>query len=230
MARLFLYIVFITICFGLKSQTLNVDSIFTPPLCGEIYHIKTGTIGNQFYNNEWRLGKIKLISGEWVFNIKLKYNSFIDELIWLQENSFKQIKLEKHFIDEFVLINSDGISVHFRRMKIKLPPMVDSSEIYVEVLLEKIASLYVFRSIKIEGHEEELKNGILYSNDVLKDHPVYILIMPDQRIITFQKIRKRSLLNALDENSRVRIKKIIQEFHLSIRKENDLMELVRLIL
>jgi hypothetical protein len=229
MKRAFLYLIIIFWGIVVNGQTINLDSIFGPKLSGEIYQKKTGMMGKQFYNDDWTESDIKLSSGELAVNKLLMYNELMDEVIWLQADSFRQIKLEKHFIDEFCFKNYNGKSVRFKRIKAKLPSMMDSTDIFVEVLCEKTASLYVFRNVRINGNINSVEDGVLYSYDKLVPQPVYILILPDKKTITFKTIRRGVLLKALPEEYKTTVKEIIQQNYLPVRSENDLIKLVNLI-
>lgn len=213
----------------INGQNVNLDSIFVPELSGEIYLKSTGIAGKQFYNDDWAESDIKLSTGELVFNKLLKYNELLDEVIWLQAEIPRQIKLEKHFIDEFCFRNDKGESVRFRRIQIKLPQMTDTADIFVEVLSEKTASLYVFRNVRINGNIKSVEDGVLYSYDTVMPQPVYILKLPRGITVTFKRIRRSALLKALPEEYKTAVKKIIQQNYLSVRSENDLIKLVRLI-
>jgi hypothetical protein len=228
MKRTLLFILFL--CFGsaIYAQSINMDSIFEPKLRGEIFQSKTGIEGSQFYNIEWVMSDIKLSSGETVFNKQLKYNVLIDEVIWLQPGTYNQVKLEKHFIDEFYLKNYKGKTVCFKRIRAKLPQMPDSADIFVEVLIEKTASLYVFRSVETEGIVKIVNGEQLYF-DKITPLSRYILILPDRQTILYKRISKYAFLKALPEKYKNILKAIIQQNHLSVRTENDLSKLVGLI-
>ena len=229
MKRAFLYLIIIFWGVVVNGQTINLDSIFGPKLSGEIFQKKTGTVGTQYYNDDWAESDIKLSTGELAVNKLLKYNELIDEVIWFQADSSRQIKLEKHFIDEFCFKNYKGKSVRFKRIQAKLPQMTVPTDIFVEVLCEKTASLYVFRNVRINGSSNIVEDGVLYSYDKLVPQPVYILILPDKKTITFNTIRRSVLLKVLPEGYRNTVKEIIQQNYLSVRSENDLIKLVNLI-
>ena len=229
MKKAFLFLIIINFVIAISGQAINLDSIFEPKLCGEIFRMKTGTLGEQFYNNDWTESDIKLTTGETAVNKLLKYNAFMDEVIWLQADGLRQVQLEKHFIDEVYLKNGKGGSVVFKRMLIKLPRMTDSDDIFVEVLSEKSASLYVFRNVVIQGTVDRIENGVLYSYDRLVSQPVYILSLPDKGTVTFQKIGRSALLKALPEAYKTTVIEIIQRNHLAVRNEDDLIKLVSLI-
>ncbi len=229
MKKTFFYLIIIFSCSSINGQTVNPDSIFAPRLSGEIYEKQKGLTGKQFYNDDWAEGDIKLGNGEIARNKLLKYNELMDEVIWMQADSSRQIKLEKHFIDEFCFKNYNGRSVRFIRMKTKLPAMTDSSDIFVEVLSEKKASLYVFRNVIINGTINTVEDGVLYSYNKLEPRPVYILKLPDSKTVTFNRIKKSAILKAMPEEYRITIKGIIQKNNLSVRSEDDLGKLVEMI-
>lgn len=228
MKRAILYILFLGFGSAIYAQSINLDSIFEPKLRGEIFQVKTGIQGNQFYNNEWITSDIKLSSGEMVFDKKLKYSILLDEIIWLQPNGYSQVKLEKHFIDAFYFKTGNGKTVCFKRIRVKLPQSPDSTDIFAEVLAEKTASLYVFRTVRIEGTVNNV-NGIERYLDNIVPEPQYILVLPDLQNSIFKKISKRSIIKALPEKYRTTFKDIIQQNHLTVRNENDLVKFIVLV-
>lgn len=228
MKRALLYLIFLIFSPAIYAQSINMDSIFEPQLRGEIFQAKTGIEGNQFYNSEWSISDIRLSSGEMVFNKQLKYNVLHDEVIWLKPNSYLQVKLEKHFIDDFYLKNYKEKCIHFKRIQAKLPAMSDSTDIFVEVLVEESASLYVFRSVRIEGSVNNVNGVDRYFDKIIPD-PNYILTLPDEQVLTFKRIKKRVFLNALPENYKNKFKETIQQNHISVRTEHDLVKLVSLV-
>jgi hypothetical protein len=228
MKRTLLYIVFLCLGSAIYAQSVNLDSIFEPKLRGEIFHVQKAIEGNQFYSNEWLMSDIKLSSGEMVFNKQLKYNILLDEIIWLKPNGFEQVKLEKHFIDAFYFKSYNGKEICFKRILAKLPQMLDSTDIFVEVLVEKAASIFVFRTVRIEGAVNNV-NGIDSYRDKIVPEPNYILVLPDRQTCEFKKISKHSLIKALPEKYKSSVKDIIQQNQLAIRTENELAKLISLI-
>ena len=51
---------------------------------------------------EWFPGKVLLRSGEWVFNVPLRYNGYTDDLLWLK-GSTVQIRLDKESLLGFTI-------------------------------------------------------------------------------------------------------------------------------
>lgn len=228
MGRALLFLILVNLSSDIFCQAINLDSIFEPKLSGEIFQQRTGMVGKQFYNDDWAVGNIKLTNGKWVTNKQLKYDAFLDELIWYRTDSLLQVKLEKHFISEFCFKNYNSQFVQFKKIKTKLSQMADSTDIFVEVMIEKITSFYIFRNVKTEGTVNRLDRGVQYSFDKLVSNPLYIIILPDKKTITFKKIRRRVLLKALPDEYKILLKELIQQNHLSIRTESDLVKLVGL--
>jgi hypothetical protein len=228
MVKAILFILLVVRCTASYGQTINIDSIFEPPLRGETFQKETGTEGKQFYNDDWMPGDIKLNSGETAFNKQLKYSVLMDEVIWLQAGTFRQVKLEKHFITEFCLKGQQGKVIRFIKTRVKQPSMNDSTDIFVEVLVENAASLYAFRTVWVE-ETSNIVNGVQTYVRNIVPQPQYILKLPDQKDITLKRIKKKIVVNALPEKYRNTIKATVQENHLSIRTEEDLIKLVTLI-
>jgi hypothetical protein len=222
--KLKLLIPFIVLLFSttLCGQNVNMDSIFEPRLCGTVYEMAVGYKGSQFYNNEWANADILLSNEENISNKLLRYNGFIDEVIWKNNTEQVDVKLEKHFINEFVFKNYNGKSIRFKRILVKLPGIADSTEIFVEVLAESKSSCYVFRKIMVKGYDLKVVNGLTYISDNLAAQPQYYLVLPDKEIILFRHISKRSILKALPEKYMESAKSLIQKNHLSLRSEDNL--------
>ena len=228
MRKLVLLITLILCSAADYAQSVNMDSLFEPKLRGELYHLKKGTLGSQFYNDDWQKGDIKLSSGEVVYNKQLKYNVLLDELIWMQSGNFRQVKLARQFIREFSLENENGNSRRFIKMRIKLPFTLDSMDVFAEVLIEKAASLYAYRAVRIEGTVNDV-NGIPCYFDKIVPQPWYIFVLPDSETILFKKINRRFFMKSLPEKYRNKVKVLLQQNHLSLRTEMDLAKLAALL-
>ncbi len=210
------------------SDQLVLDSIFEPKLTGEAYIAKAGMIGRQFFNDEWAESDIKLTTGEKVSNKLLKYNGYLDEIVWLTPENFKQVKLDKYAIDEFVLKNYFGNSLRFKRINIKQMFISDSTDIFAEVVIESNVSLYIFRKIGIAGTITKDSKGGFYSFDQLESAPVYYLKLTNSGYANLQRLNRRSLLHLFPEQ-KTAIKKLLRQNHQQLKTESDLVEVVNLL-
>jgi len=211
---------------SLHGQISIVDSVFEPKLRGKIYEMPTGYKGSQYYNDEWANADILLTNSEVACNKLLRYNGFIDELIWRNTANLMEVKLEKHFIDEFSLKNLGGKTIRFKRIEAKLPMIADSVEIFVEVLAESQSSCYVYRKIIVKGYDLKDIAGKTYISNDLVAQPLYFLILPDKEVVVFRRINKRGILKAMPEKYRMPVKELLQKNHLSLRNEENLKTLV----
>lgn len=212
----------------LCGQIVTLDSIFEPKLCGTIYEMAGGYKGSQFYNNEWANADILLSSGEIVSNKLLRYNGFTDDVIWKNNVELVEVKLEKHFINEFVFKNFNGKLIRFKRIPAKLPGIVDSTEIFAEVLAESKSLCYVYRKIMVKGYDLKEVNGLTYISDNLVAQPQYLLVLPDKETVVFRHISKRGILKALPEKYRISAKDQLQKNHLQLKNEDNLKVFVEL--
>lgn len=210
------------------SDQLILDSIFEPKLTGEAFIAKVGMIGRQFFNDEWAESDIKLTTGEKVSNKLLKYNGYLDEVVWLMPEFFKQVKLDKFAIDEFVFKNYFGKSIRFKRINIKQMFISDSTDIFAEVAIESNLSLYIFRKIRIEGTVTKDSKGANYSFDQLESAPVYYLKLRNNNFSTLQRLNRRALLHLFPEQ-KTAIRKLLRQNFQRLKTESDLVEVVNLL-
>lgn len=210
------------------SDQLVLDSIFEPKLTGEAFTIKSGMIGRQFFNDEWADSDILLSTGEKVSNKLLKYNGYLDEVVWLTPEFFKQVKIDKFAIDEFVFKNYFGKSIRFKRINIKQMFISDSTDIFAEIVIESNLSLYIFRKIGIAGTVNKDSKGGIYSFDQLESAPVYYLKLTNNGYANLQRLNRRSLLHLFPEQ-KTAIKKLLSQNRQQLKTESDLVEIVNLL-
>lgn len=213
---------------NLLSDQLSLDSIFEPKLPGQSFIAKSGLLGSQYYNDDWVESDLLLVSGEKVFNKLLKYNGFIDEVIWLTPENFKQVKIDKFAINEFVLKSYLGKSVCFKRINTKQPFLSDSTDIFAEVILESRLSLYIYRKMAIAGSVSKDNKGVNYTYNEIEPTPVYYLKLTNNRFINLQRLKRRALWNLFPEQ-KTEIRKLLRQNHQSLSNEDDLLKIVNLL-
>ncbi len=158
----------------------------------------------------------------------MKYDILLDELIWLQPNGFTKVKLEKHFISFFRFKGPNGNIISFKRIRVKLPDVGDSTDIFAEVLVQKKASLFAFRTARIEDNLQMVNGVQCQVKSIIPDNK-YFVFLPSRQIIVLRKTSKHAVLKGMPENYRSIIKDIIKANNLSLKSENDLVRLVGLI-
>jgi hypothetical protein len=204
-----------------------IDTLFEQKLAGQKIHLYPVNVkGSYFMNDEWSSGDIHLITGNWVKNKQLKYNSFTDELIWLRPLDYSMILLEKEQILEFY-INMIGIKecLHFKKMNLD---RTNSTYKFYQVLYEGRYGLYCNRRV-INAEDATMKvDYATYSMPILKSAPVYIIVSESFELVTLKKINYRSLLKSYPQDKNI-LKNLLHDKHLSLKTEEDLITVVKAI-
>jgi len=211
----------------LVAQDSSAYRGFEARLSGELFDTPLGYHGEQYYLREWVNGTILLESGELVRDKKLKYNGFLDQLIWFDLERNRMVKLDKAFIREFTLEPAGGKPLLFRRIRVSGFLPSDTLEVFAEVLAEGAASLFVQRRVIIRGSSTLDLGDRQYIYDELLPHPRYILVLPDRNVVTFNRIRKRLILAQLPPAWQEPFRESLKEVHSRLRNERQLAELVK---
>jgi hypothetical protein len=232
--KYYLYISLLLICTlmnaqpGVPGKASEVKSIFSPKLTGETYIEKKGYKGEQFFNKDWLESDILLSTGEEIHGEKLKYNGLLDELIWVNTSNYRQFRLDKSFISDFWLKNGSGNTNHFKRMNVNEQNGDHSSDVFVEVGIEGKVSLFIQRRIKIVGEENDFQNGALYVIESLGPKPVYYIKTFSNKYMILSRISKNTFLKLFPERKKD-IAKIMNDHHLNLKTEYDLIQLIKIL-
>jgi hypothetical protein len=204
-----------------------IDTLFEQKLAGQKIHLyPVNIIGSYFLNDEWGSGDIHLITGNWVKNKQLKYNSFTDELIWLRPLDYSMILLEKEQILEFnIKVTGNQKSMQFKKMDLN---RTDSTKKFYQVLYEGRYDLYCNRRvINVEDATRKVDYAT-YSIPILKKAPVYIILSRSGELMTLEKINNRALLKSYPHDKDI-LKNLLRDKHLHLKTEEDLITVVKAI-
>jgi hypothetical protein len=118
--------------------------------------------GDQYFNS-WTKGDVNLENGDVISNIFLRYDQFMDEVLWLRETDFKTGVLPRGDIRGFVLYNQQKeILAEFVRRGVKLPYKSDSSETFLQVLVKGRLELFAYRKVKQSANDYRLDEDTRY--------------------------------------------------------------------
>jgi hypothetical protein len=109
----------------LSQNHTQYDSLYMPKLTGESFVEKIYKGVNQFITPEWINSTILRCTGDTIVGERIKYNGFLDEVIWLNPSNYKKFKLDKINISEFWIQPSGFIPTHYK--KISVPITQDNS-------------------------------------------------------------------------------------------------------
>ncbi len=104
--------------------------------------------GLPFYDDDWVKGDITLLSGETYTNLQLRYDTYRDELIYINNVNNNVIIIDKKSIREFILTNKLGQKELFK--PIVHPKLHSASGNFFAIILEDSISVVK----KYETHEE----------------------------------------------------------------------------
>ena len=168
----------------------------------------------QFFN-EWTTGEIYLQNGKTVKNKYLRYNGYLDYLLWLRESDYQTAIINRETVAGFKLYDKNNIPfAYFKNLKIKNWYTGDSTKLYLQVLAEGHISLYVHRQIKILNNNNELYKQYIYY--ICKDGVYHNL-----------SLGRLSLLRFFADN-KSKVRSIIRKNHLKVKQEDHLSEFVKL--
>ncbi len=209
----------------LSQNHSQLDSIYAAKLTGETF-VEKKYQGSPFVTPEWTRSTIVLNTGDTIVGEKIKYNGYLDEVIWLNPSNFKRFKLDKANITEFWIQPDNYPSIHYKQIAIPIVP--DNQKILLETAYEGSLSLYIYRKINSTGTIIERYDDIIYELDKLRQKNIYFFKLPDGRWTEMNKLRLRYLLKYFPEHKKA-ITQLAKKSHLDFSSEDQCIELIHLI-
>jgi hypothetical protein len=171
MKHLFLLILFFPVIYPAYSQeplSEDYENTLRNGLMGFEYRNSAARYkGNQYFN-DWARGDVYLENGDVISGIFLRYDQYMDEVLWLRETDFKTGVLPRGDISGFVIYNTGKVPLaEFVRQKVKLPYKADSSETFLQVLVKGNLELYAYRKVMQSANDFTLRDDtryLLFSN------------------------------------------------------------------
>lgn len=209
---------FLWVAFCLHGQT--ADTMFTPKLTGRWYISEAKYIGNIFFNKQWTESSILLSTGEKVEGEHLKYNGFLDEVIWLNRTNFLPFVLDRNHIRAFYTTDSLQRPVHFKRLQLS-----NNKDVYVQVIVQNRYSLFIQR--KVVNLPSEIVSGTNgnYYCKAYGQMPVYYIQTPTGQLLTLKSISRRNVLQLFPEQKET-LTALIRKHGIRLRTEEGLKAFV----
>lgn len=118
--------------------------------------------GEQYYA-PWSEGGIELSNGQELAGVYLRYDMYLNRLLWMREKEYKTGILPVEDVVRFTIPGiGKGAVVTFVRKRIRLPYLPDTSTVYVRVLAEGPLSLYSCHLAVESPSEYELVDNSRY--------------------------------------------------------------------
>lgn len=166
------------------------------------------------FTSEWTLGNITFTNGRLAKNCNLRYNCWLDELIWLRPNDFKTGMVFKSSVKEFSLTAANGDHKTFLNFYDNTGLV--KQYIYIEVLTEGAISLYCHRKVSY------IKSSDIFSNN----HQYYLKKEGEMLKIKIRKSTFKELLTIDDQKA---LKIILRENHLKFKDEYQLAKALEIL-
>lgn len=215
--------------FGLTAQdvnSLNTSKFFESPLIGRRYINKSG-LGSPYLYGSFMNGCVVLTSGDTVFNKKLKFDCYRNELIWLA-NGADLVSLDVNLIRAFSIASSNGVYRNFEQIPSEFPVLVDSTVKYIEKMSTGRVSLYSYRKITVLNETVSSGSGGMYQVNKYVPRPEFYIKVGNSTVKQVQ-LAKNSLIKAYPEYAE-EIKRILRENNLGkIKKEWELIDAIKLL-
>ncbi len=211
-----------------NNETITLN--YEPKLSGEVYNFSMRSGGDDYYlENDWIRGDILLTSGKKVKNKQIKYNCYLDELIWLSAKSYQQVKVDKNLIEEFTIyLSGKQEPAVFKNVVLDRSLAKEPKNTFLQKLYEGNISLMAHRSVKKTGERLVSSSSGLILVPRLSAEPEFYILTEDNEILEVQRLRRRSLYNIFPEK-RDQIRSVFRDERLRIRSEDDLIQAVSLI-
>jgi len=177
--------------------------------------------GSQFYNN-WTSGEIFLTNGERITGLDLRYEGYLDQLLWLRDDQIPSILCKTCIIGFNLFNDSNNITASFVIKKgIRLPFENDSADCFFQSLVQGEYSFYALRKVRRLTDLSELVDDTRYyifNNDQYEKIRLSIRDLLDVPFI--DKKRMKSII----KENKIRLRNNEQEFMRVIGLYNSLYQ------
>lgn len=224
MKHLILY-AFLGLSVALHAQ--DADSIFNPKLTGEMYVTEAKYLGDLFFNDRWTESNILLTSGEKIEGEKIKYNGYLDEVVWYNSSNYTPFVLDKDYIFEFWSTDSLNNPVHFKHLLISDSTGRRPKDLYVQVAVEGSTSLFIQR--RVISLPDEVVSGPfgLYAKKSYGQSPIYYIQLPSGQFLTLKWLSRRGFLNLFPERKEA-LASLVRKHGIRLKTEKGLVEVIQL--
>lgn len=226
---LFIFVIPVCLFASEKDEKEIITKEYEPRLSGELYRFTLRADGKYYLYDNWVKSTILLTSGEKVIGERVKYNNYLDELIWLSSKTYKPVKLDKKLVDEFYIqLPNQREPMVFKNISFDVAFSDESRNIFAHSLYEGNISLMAHRRVIRTGERLTSVDGSLISIPRLQSDPVFYIIKDDDVAYEINRFNRWSLYRIFPEY-RSEIRAAFRSERLWIRSEDDIIRAVKII-
>ncbi|MEO0898077.1 MAG: hypothetical protein AAFY71_16830 [Bacteroidota bacterium] len=181
-----------------------------------------GVKGSPYWPEQWTKGSLMMKNEKWVKDVKIKYNSYSDQVVILLDG------IEKAMINNMVPafeINVEGKNYKFERIAREVAPPLIAHEYYQVIYKSDRISFYFQPRKKLikADYEGAYKTGNPY--DEFQDDLHYFIGKNDSRLKRI-KLNKRAVLKAM-EDRKSEVKAFMKENKIVLNQPTDLIPVLK---
>lgn len=196
-------------------------------LSGQVFTFFMQAHGSQYFYEEWLEGRVQLTSGYWVEGQKLRYNAYLDELLWLSPEDLRPIMVDKGLVARFEITRINSTHV-FKRVARQAGEEGLPGGIFAEVLHEGQWSLYAHRKVVQKSEVVQSIGGSTFARPSIQPETVYYLINKQGETIPFSRLNSRRFSRLFDGKER-EVRRTLREKGLRINDERGLLQAMDLV-
>ncbi|MGE4290404.1 MAG: hypothetical protein AB7E36_17140 [Salinivirgaceae bacterium] len=201
---------------NLKLTYLNaIKQVNEQPIAASYYTNEHPLKKDQFFN-DWALGTVYFTSGKKASQVRLRYNGWKDEMLWLRETDYKTGQIIKETIKKVVLYDP-GLSDTLIFIR-----YVDSSTFQKQqILLQEIARGYV----SVYCHRKVV---LVKGSDKLVQKHQYYLQIGENKPIKFNR-HKKTLITAFSVVQQEQVRQLLKQHKNRLKTDKGLEKTIQLI-
>jgi hypothetical protein len=166
----------------------------------------------QQFNENWRTGEIVLTDGKVFKNQRIRFNNFLNELVWLRESDYKIGVVAKESVKEFTYYPENGLpGATYKKLTFARSLLTSEKDLYVQMLVEEGDTIVCLRKFNKIGQTDEYS----LSNQ-------YFLLRNGEYLRFYLHRSSIYSLYLAEENKKM--KSIIRSNHLRVRKEAQMIK------
>ncbi len=209
---------------GAQARTMD----FEPRISGEVFISTMQADGSPYLHDDWVKGDLLLLDGSLVRGQDVRYNGYLDALIWRQPRSLQSVKVAKDMVRQFVLYPPGPDSLVFQNITLRPWYESESVNLFAQILYKGEISLVVHQRIRRTGETLESRGARIISRPRIEHDPVFYVLMPDNEARELRRHSRRSLSRLFPEQ-RTDVRAALRNEGVRINSQEDLVRAIRVI-